>query len=98
MNLEACPITITEANDFVAEHHRHSKKTQGGRFAIGAIYNGQLVAPGQCQPEDQWREEQTTGIRQRSGGCVLVLTLQRILVPFCMHDAGGSGNRWVAHE
>ena len=44
MNLEACPITITEANDFVAEHHRHSKKTQGGRFAIGAIYNGQLVA------------------------------------------------------
>tara|TARA_R100001440_G_scaffold70719_1_gene93268 strand:+ start:10215 stop:10667 length:453 start_codon:yes stop_codon:yes gene_type:complete len=44
MNLEACPITITEANNFVAEHHRHSKKTQGGRFAIGAIYDGQLVA------------------------------------------------------
>ena len=44
MNLEACPITITEANNFVADHHRHSKKTQGGRFAIGAIYNNQLVA------------------------------------------------------
>jgi hypothetical protein len=44
VNLEVCPITITEANGFVEEHHRHSKKTQGGRFAIGAIFNNQLVA------------------------------------------------------
>ncbi len=32
------PITLREANDFVEQYHRHSKRTarDGGKFAIGA--------------------------------------------------------------
>lgn len=35
--LELVPITLREANDFVEQHHRHSKRTSrnGGKFAIG---------------------------------------------------------------
>lgn len=37
------PITIREANAFVAMHHRHNKPTQGGRFAIAAEHDGRVV-------------------------------------------------------
>jgi hypothetical protein len=38
MSLELVPITLREANDFVANFHRHSGRTarNGGKFAIGA--------------------------------------------------------------
>ena len=33
-------MSIQEANEFVANFHRHSKPTQGGKFAIGASSHG----------------------------------------------------------
>ena len=33
-------MSIQEANEFVANFHRHSKPTQGGKFAIGASFDG----------------------------------------------------------
>ena len=33
-------MSIQEANEFVANFHRHSKPTQGGKFAIGASCDG----------------------------------------------------------
>tara|TARA_R100001440_G_scaffold58385_1_gene78193 strand:- start:240 stop:698 length:459 start_codon:yes stop_codon:yes gene_type:complete len=36
MSLKIIPISIKEANEFVLNFHRHSKPTQGGKFAIGA--------------------------------------------------------------
>lgn len=38
MSLELVPLTLREANDFVANFHRHSGRTarDGGKFAIGA--------------------------------------------------------------
>lgn len=38
--LKIVPITIKEANDYVMNFHRHSKPTQGGKFAIGASFDG----------------------------------------------------------
>ena len=35
-------MSIQEANEFVANFHRHSKPTQGGKFAIGACCDGLL--------------------------------------------------------
>ena len=35
MKLEPC--TIAEANEFVGKHHRHSRPTVGGRFAVRLI-------------------------------------------------------------
>ena len=45
MKLAVVPITLREANDFVQNFHRHSGRTarDGGKFAIGATYDSQLV-------------------------------------------------------
>lgn len=38
------PMTLREANDFVANYHRHNGRTSrnGGKFAIGASQDGEL--------------------------------------------------------
>ena len=46
MAFEIIPITIRAANDFVEKYHRHNKKVQGARFAVGCISNNELVAVG----------------------------------------------------
>ena len=42
-NFTTIPLTLSEANDFVTEHHRHNKKCQGHRFSIGCIKDNELV-------------------------------------------------------
>lgn len=34
--MRAVPRHLRDANDFVAQHHRHSLPTVGGKFAVGA--------------------------------------------------------------
>jgi hypothetical protein len=41
--LELIPITISDANIYIKEHHRHHQQTQGGKFAIGCTYNNKIV-------------------------------------------------------
>lgn len=36
-------LTLADANAFVQQHHRHSKKVQGHKFSVGAVYGGALV-------------------------------------------------------
>lgn len=45
MSLAIAPLTLRRANDFVAEHHRHSGRTarNGGKFAVGAYEDDELV-------------------------------------------------------
>lgn len=44
--LELIPITLREANDFVAQYHRHNGRTSrnGGKWAVGATDGESLVA------------------------------------------------------
>jgi hypothetical protein len=35
--MEAVPLHLKEANDFVRQYHRHSLPTEGGKFAIGCV-------------------------------------------------------------
>lgn len=37
------PITIRDAQDFVGRHHRHSKPPRGARFALAALWGGEVV-------------------------------------------------------
>ncbi len=37
------PVTLKEANAFVAEHHRHHKPVVGHKFSIGCEAKGKLV-------------------------------------------------------
>lgn len=43
--MKIVPLILREANDFVERWHRHSARTSndGGKFAIGLEYDGQLV-------------------------------------------------------
>ena len=41
--LELVPISLTGANAYVAEHHRHHKPTVGHKFSIGCEADGKLV-------------------------------------------------------
>jgi hypothetical protein len=41
--LSARAVTLKEANDFVAAHHRHHKPVRGHKFSIGAVEDGKLV-------------------------------------------------------
>ena len=41
--LELQPVTLAEANAFVAKHHRHHKPVTGHNFSIGCIADGRLV-------------------------------------------------------
>lgn len=41
--MEAVPLHLREANEFVREYHRHSIPTVGGKFAVGAGVDGKLV-------------------------------------------------------
>ena len=47
-NFTTIPLTLSEANDFVTEHHRHNKKCQGHRFSIGCIKDNELVGVAIC--------------------------------------------------
>lgn len=42
MNLEIVPITLREANAFVAQHHRHHGPSRGCRFCLG-LSDGELI-------------------------------------------------------
>lgn len=37
------PVSLAEANAFVAEHHRHHKPVRGHKFSLGCMVDGQLV-------------------------------------------------------
>lgn len=41
--LRLVPVTLKQANAFVAAHHRHHKPVTGHKFSIGCEQNGQLV-------------------------------------------------------
>ena len=41
--LELIPMTLAQANDFVAQHHRHHGRVQGHKFSIGCMSGGQLA-------------------------------------------------------
>ena len=43
MNFNIIPLKLREANDFIIEHHRHNKKSQGHRFSLGALYKNNLI-------------------------------------------------------
>jgi hypothetical protein len=41
--VKVAPITLRDANAFVAEHHRHHKPSRGHKFSIAAIKADQIV-------------------------------------------------------
>tara|TARA_R100001510_G_scaffold35090_2_gene31598 strand:+ start:1171 stop:1629 length:459 start_codon:yes stop_codon:yes gene_type:complete len=63
--LQPTPIALREANEFVRNFHRHNKPTQGGKFAIGALHDDELVGvaivgrPVSATLDDGWTAEVT---------------------------------------
>ena len=42
-NLALIPLSLAEANAFVAEHHRHHQPVVGHKFSVGAVKDDQVV-------------------------------------------------------
>jgi hypothetical protein len=43
VSLELVPLPLAEANEYVAQHHRHHQPVIGHRFSIGVARNGEIV-------------------------------------------------------
>lgn len=43
IKLRAVPLSLAEANEFVARHHRHHKRVTGHKFSIGAALHDAIV-------------------------------------------------------
>jgi hypothetical protein len=43
VKIEAVPMTLKLAGEYVTGWHRHNKAPQGGMYAVGASYNGEIV-------------------------------------------------------
>ncbi|WP_275629040.1 XF1762 family protein [Pseudomonas sp. 273] len=43
MSLSICPLTLVEANTFVATHHRHHGPVQGHKFSLGLTAGNHIV-------------------------------------------------------
>ena len=41
--MSLCPVSLRQANTFVAAHHRHHTQVRGHKFSLGAVKNGCLV-------------------------------------------------------
>ena len=41
--LEARPINLRDANEFIRRHHRHHKPVHGQKYSVSAWMNNQLV-------------------------------------------------------
>ena len=41
--LELIPVSLADANRFVAEHHRHHKPVRGHKFSLGCVEAGRLA-------------------------------------------------------
>lgn len=41
--MKIIPITLRQANKFVADNHRHNKPVQGAKFAIGCVEGDKLI-------------------------------------------------------
>lgn len=42
-HFKTVPLTLTQANEYVAEHHRHHKPVVRDKFRFGAVVDGKLV-------------------------------------------------------
>ena len=41
--IQAVPVTLAHANEFVSTYHRHNKPVQGCKFCIGCSDGDQLI-------------------------------------------------------
>lgn len=63
--LEIVPVSIQDAKEFVAQHHRHHKPPQGALFAVGCAFEGKIVGvaivgrPVARRSQDGWTAEVT---------------------------------------
>ena len=43
MHMQVIPVSLAEANAFVAKYHRHHKPVRGHKFSIGCMTDGRLA-------------------------------------------------------
>ena len=85
------PVSLAEANAFVAQHHRHHKPVTGHKFSIGCTADGQLV--GVAIVGRLLAVISTTGKPLKS--TAFAQTEQKTLAVCCMPQLGGRRGLWA---
>jgi hypothetical protein len=62
--LDICPVSLAEANEFVAEHHRHHRPVVGHKFSIGCTDGEKIVGVANVHA---WIEKYRHGSRKEDG-------------------------------
>lgn len=112
--LMVVPCTISDANEFVRQHHRHHRPTQGGLFAVAAAKDGEVVAvaivgrPVARRLDDGWTAEVTrlASTGEKNACSILYGAAWRAaralgyrkLVTYTLVDEGGASLRAAGYE
>lgn len=89
--LELVPVSMKEANAFVARYHRHHKPVVGHKFSVAAAVNGEIVGvaivgrPVSRYLDDGWTLEVNR----------LCTDGTHNAVAFCMRPPGALPGTWV---
>lgn len=88
--LELTPVTLKEANAFVALHHRHHRPVTGHKFSIGCSIMGELVGVAIVgRPVSRYLDD---GFTLEVNRCVR--PAKKMLVVFSMPPLGVQHRRW----
>ena len=85
------PVSLAEANAFVAQHHRHHKPVTGHKFSIGCTADGQLVGVAIVgRPVSRYLDDgQTLEVNR------LCTDGTKTLAVCCMPQLGGRRGLWA---
>ena len=72
MKLRAVPCDLSEANEFVANFHRHNKPVVGARFSVGASDGERLVGIAICGRPVSRHQQAAGGTAEVTRCCVLI--------------------------
>ena len=89
--LSLTPVSLSEANAFVARCHRHHKPVVGHKFSIGCMADGRLVGVAIVgRPVSRYLDN---GLRRKSTG--FAQTAPRTLAVFFTLPHGGRHGLWA---
>lgn len=95
MTLSTVPMGLREANEFVANFHRHNRPVPGARFSVGASDGAELWGVAIVgRPVARMLQQQGGGLLRWSDAACETEAL-RAHARSCTLPAGAHGEQWV---
>ena len=95
LSLSAMPMTLAEANEFVANFHRHNRPVVGARFSVGAGDGVELWGVAIVGRPVARMLQQQGGVSRRWCGAACGTAARKGRVRSSTRRAGEHGERWA---